>query len=560
MNRGGTMSIRQQWLFEMPIAEWEQALELDAGPAVSMPGIQMNRLPAKAQQYFNFEGELQGGWTNTPDQIAFRDRVLNAHIARSRKHLGAAKRDLSPGELHVVAGTDIKMRLEAAPAAGRLLAAANAALAKAQAAGHADALRTVRISANSGYRSSAVQRKLWLGYFMAKRGYYDRTQAAREGLPGGPHSEQAVAYMLTPVKAGGFGLSGRIAAPGYSNHQGGIAIDFWQNRKKGHEIQNDSNDKARAKWRSTWFHGWLKANAANFGFQPIPTEEWHWEYGPRKTEEWHSEYHRGSMAPRPRASATAPHTPASASPSTYLGGKLWTFEAKTLPTRVAVFCPQAALSMREVEVLVYAHGLLKPCKGPKSFPEGIITDAPFKLGAIVAASGRPIVLVVPYLDWANPGGESAFGRERRRWHALGKPAYLNSLVAEVLAELGRVQSIATPSLRNLVIAGHSRAYDLLEPLAHSHSDPQMQQGALARLSQVWAFDTTYAGNLSKWMSWLDANPGLKVSVFYRPGTPPISGTGTVGAEFYRRRSERLKVTRVGEDHCVVPARRLRALL
>jgi murein DD-endopeptidase MepM/ murein hydrolase activator NlpD/peptidoglycan hydrolase-like protein with peptidoglycan-binding domain len=638
-----------------------------------------------------FEGELLDSeiWQGAADQVAFRDRVLDAHIALSRKRAGAAKRDLSPKELGVVAGTNIEMGLEAAAAAGRLLAAANADLAKAQEAGHADALRTIRLSATSGYRDSAYQRKLWLRYFTAKGGYYDRTQTARGRLADGPHSEQAITYMLTPEKEGGFGLGGRIAAPGYSNHQGGIAIDFWQKRKKGHEILNNSGKKARAKWRSTWFHKWLRDNAANiFGFQPIPTEEWHWEYrrgsgttasasaatsaGPsivtptalpapstaqpaaelvrfaqrvlnaaegerlsddgdlgRLTraalERFRKKYGLGmgggldastelalaqraleelaqaSMfaqlgtrdarteqalitfkstrqlgmdakldattrraltdalarrAPKPRASATAPQTPVSATPSTYLGGKLWTFEAKALPTRVAVFCPQAALSMREVEVLVYAHGLLNGCKRPKSIPDGMITDAPFKLGDIVAASGRPIVLVVPYLDWANPGGESAFGKERRKWHALGKPAHLNNLIAEVLAELGRVQSTATPSLRNLVIAGHSRAYDLLEPLAHSHSDPQMQQGALARLSQVWAFDSTYVGNVGKWMSWLDANPGLHVSVFYEPG----SRTGTVGEAFYGRRSARLAVIRAWEGHCAVPARRLPALL
>lgn len=639
----------------------------------------------------DFEGELLDSeiWQGAADQIAFRDRVLNAHIALSRKRAGAAKRDLSPEELGVVAGTDkIQMGLEAGTAAGRLLAAANADLAKAQAGGRADALRTIRLSATSGYRSSTRQRKLWLQYFTAKGGYYDLTQTARERLADGPHSEQAITYMLTPVKKGGFGLGGRIAAPGYSNHQGGIAIDFWQERKKGHKILNNSGDKARAKWRSTWFHEWLKTNAANFGFQPIPTEEWHWEYrngsgttastfgasstgsaivtptaqpaasttqpaaelvrfaqrvlnaaeGERLSddgdlggltraalERFRKKYSLGMggvldastglalaqraleelaqasmfaqmgtpdprteralitfksahqlgmdakldaatrraltdalarMAPKPRAGATAPQTSASASPSTYLGGKLWTFEAKALPTRVAVFCPQAALSMREVEVLVYAHGLLNGCKRPKSIPDGMITDAPFKLGDIVAASDRPIVLVVPYLDWANPGGESAFGRVRRKWHALGKPAHLNSLIAEVLAELGRVQSIATPSLRNLTIAGHSRAYDLLEPLAHSHSDPQIQQGALARLSQVWAFDSTYAGDVSNWISWLNSNPVLLVSVFYRPG----SRTAAVGDAFYRRRSARLMVIHASEGHCAVPARRLRLLL
>lgn len=261
------------------------------------------------------------------------------------------------------------------------------------------------------------------------------------------------------------------------------------------------------------------------------------------------------MAPRP-ASATMPQKSALAGPSTYLGGKLWTFEAKTLPTRVAVFCPPAALSKREVEVLVFAHGLLNGCRRPKSIPDGIITDAPFNLGNIVVASNRPIVLVVPYLDWASPGGERAFGRDFRKWHALGKPAHLNSIVAEVLAEAGRVQGITPPSLRNLVIAGHSRAYDFLEPLAYSRSDTQMQQGALSRLSQVWAFDSTYAGKVSNWMSWLDANPRLRVSIFYEPG----SKTGKVGDEFFRIRGGRLAVIHAREGHCAVPARRLPELL
>ena len=233
-------------------------------------------------EFLDLEGELLEAeiWQGTADQIAFRDRVLEAHV-ESRRRAGAAKRDLSRSELGVVASTDgVEMGLDAAAAAGRLLAAANADLARAQASGHADALRTVRLSATSGYRGSAHQRDLWLRYFAAKDGYYDQTQTARERLADGPHSAQAVTYMLTPVRAGGFGLGGRIAAPGYSNHQGGIAIDFWQVRRKGHEIRSSSRDAARARWRATWFYDWLRANAASFGFQPIATEEWHWEYRP----------------------------------------------------------------------------------------------------------------------------------------------------------------------------------------------------------------------------------------------------------------------------------------
>src|SRR5262249_1615766 len=146
--------------------------------------------------------------------------------------------------------------------------------------GDPDAQRTVRLTVTSGYRGSEEQRTLWLGYFSREDGYYDQTREARGRIPEGPHSKEAVKYMLRPEDEGGFGLAGKIAAPGYSNPQGGIAIDLKQKRVAGHTVLNDSRRKERARWRSTWFHKWLKVNAASCGFCPIRTEEWHWEYRP----------------------------------------------------------------------------------------------------------------------------------------------------------------------------------------------------------------------------------------------------------------------------------------
>jgi LAS superfamily LD-carboxypeptidase LdcB len=494
-----------------------------------------------------FDSEI---WTGSAEQIAFRDRVLAAHLSLSKKARGAPQPDLPDDALECVPRTKIKTLPSTAVAAGRLLAAANLDLAKAQQAEDADALRTIQLTVISGYRGSAHQRNLWIGYFSAKHGYYESTQAAREKLPDGPHSDQAVAYMLRPKRYGGFGLAGKIAAPGYSNHQGGIAIDFWQERRKGHAIENKSDEASRARWRSTWFHVWLKkkCNAATYSFKPIATEEWHWEYRPEVTAAAPS---RSAIRP---ASVGVPASGASA--SEYLGGKLWTFTAKTMATRMAVFCPKAALAHSEVEVLVFAHGLLSGCPRPKRIPDGFVTDAPFNLGQIVDASGRPMVLVVPFLDWAKPGGEYAFGKGREHWHALAKPGSLNAAIAEVLAELGRVRSRPTPSLGALIIAGHSRAYDFLEPLAYSRADPRMQQGALAKLSQVWAFDTTYGGQVEQWIDWLNRDARLRVAICYRPG----SKTAAIGDRFYARRGARLAVVQASEGHCEVPATRLPALL
>ena len=97
--------------------------------------------------------------------------------------------------------------------------------------------------------------------------------------------------------------------------------------------------------------------------------------------------------------------------------------------------------------------------------------------------------MVPLLDWGNPCGEVVFGRGHGRWHPLGKPVVLNTVVSEVLAEVGRVQGTAAPSLRELVVAGHSRAYDVLEPLAASRTDAAMRQEEMVVLRQSRAAST-----------------------------------------------------------------------
>lgn len=484
-------------------------------------------------------------WSASAEQIAFRDRVLAAHLARSLRRRGAPQRNLTPGERERVAGTNVEMRKDAAAEAGRLLAAANAALAAAQAAGDADALRTIRLTASSGYRASDHQRSLWLEYFPK---YYRRTRAARERLAEGPHSDAAIQYMLQPRREGGFGLGGRIAAPGYSNHQNGSAIDLRQIRQAGHEVVNDSGDAAREAWRKSWFHGWLKTHAAaRFTFHPIETEEWHWEYRPGRS--------TSKGKPATTRTRTEPMSSPSA-PKELQGGKLWTFQARVLPTQVAVFCPAAALNQRDVDVLFFAHGMLGGCPKPSSLPEGFISGGPFRLGEIVANTNRPLVLVVPHLNWDNPGTRSAFGQSWPRWHAVGKPAHLNALIDEALAELGRVQSASAPRVRSLIVAGHSRAHGVLEPLAHLYRDPEMQRGALAKLSDVWSLDATYAGKVSTWKTWLDANASLRAHVLYRRG----SRTGPIGDSFYRERGGRLQVTRVPEGHCAMVPASLRRLL
>lgn len=490
-------------------------------------------------------------WTGTAEQLDFRRRVLAEHIARSQRRSGAAKPDLPGTSLTPIAGTNISTLPDTAAAAGRLLEAANAALAQAKQTGHADAQRTRNITVSSGYRGSEHQRDLWLGYFSALDGYYDQTRTARSRIAGGPHSEAAVAYMLRRRGDGGFGVGGRIAAPGYSNHQGGIAIDFLQERDRGHAVRNKSSNAARARWRATWFHGWLREHAAGYGFEPIATEEWHWEFRGKAASGGTAGVFGSALALFKTGGTGAAGAGAGAP-----GGKLWKFASATSGGNVAVYASAAALKAGEVKLLVHIHGHLSPCGVPQPLPEGLITESPFKFDRLIDNSGEPWVLLVPHLDWTNPGGAAVFGAGHPKWHALAEPSRFNAFVDEWRADWKARLGGKTPTLGRLVVSGHSRAYDFLEPLAESRNDAQMSQGALAVLSDIWAFDTTYAGRIDRWTDWAKAKPALRLVFFYRPGTD----TAAVGDAFFGRRGGNFEVYRVGEGHCAVPARRLPPLL
>lgn len=242
----------------------------------------------------------------------------------------------------------------------------------------------------------------------------------------------------------------------------------------------------------------------------------------------------------------------------FAGGQVWKFRAKTLAVDVAVFVPEAAAMASEVDVLFYAHGLNVCSPVAKSPPISFVTDEPFRLGTIVAATQRPIVLAVPFLDWEHLSANGmAFGGSN---HKLGIPSNLNGVVAEVLAQVGEHRSAAAPSLSSLVLSGHSRAYSFLNPLAAANADPQMATGALAKLSEVWGLDSSYVCSpISTWTSWLSAKPSLRVSMDYRAGTG-TAACGTQFANLVASSGGRLEAHAVPESHCAVPATELPGLL
>ena len=69
--------------------------------------------------------------------------------------------------------------------------------------------------------------------------------------------------------------TGSKAAPGFSNHSSGIAVDFTTTEGKdtlgAYKSQN-------ARWKKSWLHQWLVTNAATYNFEPLATEAFHWSH------------------------------------------------------------------------------------------------------------------------------------------------------------------------------------------------------------------------------------------------------------------------------------------
>lgn len=71
------------------------------------------------------------------------------------------------------------------------------------------------------------------------------------------HAYQASLFAKNPDPA-------RVARPGYSNHQMGLALDL-----------SKSDGVTPINYGDTW-HNWMKAHAQDYGFKQYPPESWHW--------------------------------------------------------------------------------------------------------------------------------------------------------------------------------------------------------------------------------------------------------------------------------------------
>src|SRR5215472_14390975 len=205
-------------------------------------------------------------WPAHPELEPFMRATYEAHVARSCK-FRAFQPSVPDADLTEVAKGK-SLRRDAAPLAMRMLDDAREALRQAQAAGDAEALAPRSFGVSSAYRSALRQYRLWNDRF---GGYMADTSQKRARLPGGPAGEEAAQWLARWI-------GGWLAAPGFSNHNDGRAIDLFCRLTSGKVLTADRGDIPR--WRTSWLHQWLTANASRYDFHPYLKEPWHWEHHP----------------------------------------------------------------------------------------------------------------------------------------------------------------------------------------------------------------------------------------------------------------------------------------
>jgi LAS superfamily LD-carboxypeptidase LdcB len=265
-------------------------LATGAGPTAATPGEDASDALAALAAY----PAARLAWADAPaGGVDFMRRVYEAHVrdaARGAEHFvdnvpaAELERILPEGALdeggvlaRLTGRHAFRLHRSAVADARRLLIALATALEHAQEAGDAGARALSHLRVRSAYRSAGEQLGLWQDNFTMHDGYYMATAARRAAQPGGPHGDAAVARTVDYITR-------YLAAPGFSNHNRGLAIDLGVDQLIDGSTVELTTSRApgnRQAWRATWVHAWLVANAASYHFVPLATEEWHWSHDAR---------------------------------------------------------------------------------------------------------------------------------------------------------------------------------------------------------------------------------------------------------------------------------------
>ena len=398
------------------------------------------------------------------EQLVFMRAVYDRQRRRaaSRRPFVA---DIPEAELGPIEGGQ-RARTQAARACRSLLQAARADLAQQQVAGGA-AGRVGRIGVASGYRSASRQFENWQRSFPR---YYAQTQTKRAQLPGGEHGVAAVDFLAGYV-------GGRLAAPGYSLHNDGLAIDF-STREGGEDLGPSTADASIAAWRRSWLFAWLSANAAGFNFHENTSiqEPWHWEYRapPTADQERESAAFAGEAIPEGRVE---------------LAGLSLLRGHRGVPPDLILRWNAMPDVPATVDVVVHLHGYSRNAERmsltrDKEPHSGLDFADPDSGAGGAPGRTRPTLAVLPRGNYF--GGRTGMGFN---FPALVSATGLRELITVSLSHFGHAVGAPNVRMARLILTAHSGGGAALMKILR-HIDPE----------EVHVFDGLYsdASDLSNW--------------------------------------------------------------
>jgi hypothetical protein len=236
-------------------------------------------------------------------------------------------------------------------------------------------------------------------------------------------------------------------------------------------------------------------------------------------------------------------------------GELCTFTSKKGGSTTAVYVPNAARGTNPVNLLVWIHGDLV-CGGEGKNAVSYLVSKTFPLAQQLADSKRPFVLVTPTMNWN--------WKNNKRAHSLGSPKGMNEFLEEVRSWLTTAGWSSAPSFGRLILAGHSRAYVVLNGLAAAVNDIEWSRGALATLTDVWLLDTTYGrmnkkAHCTKWITWAKTKSGVNLRILYRRDTGTAAVAGCIHDEAKIAGLQNVVVQGIS-SHCSLPREHMPDLL
>lgn len=199
--------------------------------------------------------------------------------AQAKWHKNVKNRTFTTGYDGLVEGVrsdkdKIKLMPKAAKALNLLFEQAKADLKQDKENGNKCALGTRQIFLQSGHRNFNAEKRIWKKVFNKKYNQYINDNPTLKNKFGSKAKNGTLRKMKKSK-----------ALPGFSNHSKGLAIDFSTKVKK-HKAKLGPSFSQKSKWKNdTWLHPWLLRHAWEFGFVPLDSEQWHWNYFPSEAKE-----------------------------------------------------------------------------------------------------------------------------------------------------------------------------------------------------------------------------------------------------------------------------------